>query len=118
MSGWPTSCWRPPVAAADVAAWRGPVPTLEQLGAVHFVGIGGAGMSGIARILLARGVPVSGSDAKDSAGLAALRALGAQVFVGHDDEHLGAADTVVVSSPRRETNPELGPATPPLLRRV
>ena len=53
------------------------------LGRVHFVGIGGAGMSGIARILLARGVPVSGSDAKDSTMLAALRALGARIDVGH-----------------------------------
>ena len=55
----------------------------EQLGRVHFVGIGGAGMSGIARIMLARGLPVSGSDAKDSVTLAALRALGATVHVGH-----------------------------------
>ena len=79
----------------------------EDLGRVHFVGIGGAGMSGIARILLARGVPVSGSDAKDSVALTALRALGADVFVGHDGEHLGDADTVVVSSAIRELNPEL-----------
>ena len=50
---------------------------------MHFVGIGGAGMSGIARIMLARGLPVSGSDAKDSVTLAALRALGATVHVGH-----------------------------------
>ena len=50
------------------------VPPAARLGAVHFVGIGGAGMSGIARILLARGVRVSGSDAKDSAALAVLRA--------------------------------------------
>ena len=50
------------MSAADVAAWTDPVPSLPELGAVHFVGIGGAGMSGIARILLARGVRVSGSD--------------------------------------------------------
>jgi len=90
-----------------------PVPSAAELGRVHFVGIGGAGMSGIARILLARGVPVSGSDAKDSAGLAALRALGAQVHVGHDAghlAHLGAGDTVVVSSAVRESNPELAAA--------
>jgi UDP-N-acetylmuramate--alanine ligase len=90
-----------------------PVPPAAELGRVHFVGIGGAGMSGIARILLARGVPVSGSDAKDSAGLAALRALGAQVHVGHDAghlAHLGAGDTVVVSSAVRESNPELAAA--------
>ena len=79
----------------------------EDLGRVHFVGIGGAGMSGIARILLARGAVVSGSDAKDSVVLAALRALGATVSVGHSAENVGDADTVVVSSAIRPTNPEL-----------
>ncbi len=74
---------------------------------VHFVGIGGAGMSGIARVLLARGTSVSGSDAKDSLALAALRALGADVHVGHDAAHLGGAETVVVSAAIRESNPEL-----------
>ena len=54
------------MSAADVAAWTDPVPSLPELGAVHFVGIGGAGMSGIARILLARGVRVSGSDRRDT----------------------------------------------------
>jgi UDP-N-acetylmuramate--alanine ligase len=77
------------------------------LGAVHFIGIGGAGMSGIARILLARGLHVSGSDVKDSRTLTALRALGADVHVGHDAAHVGAADTVVVSSAIRQNNPEL-----------
>ncbi len=74
---------------------------------VHFVGIGGAGMSGIARVLLARGTAVSGSDAKDSLALSALRALGAEVHVGHDAAHLGGAETVVVSTAIREANPEL-----------
>jgi UDP-N-acetylmuramate--alanine ligase len=83
------------------------VPPADQLGHVHFIGIGGAGMSGIARILLARGLPVSGSDAKDSRALAALRAAGATVAVGHAAEHLDGAQTVVVSSAVRETNPEL-----------
>ena len=54
------------------------------LGRVHIVGIGGAGMSGIARVLLARGIAVSGSDAKDSRRLQALKPLGGTVFVGHD----------------------------------
>jgi UDP-N-acetylmuramate--alanine ligase len=83
-----------------------PVP-LEQLGRVHFVGIGGAGMSGIARIMLARGVDVSGSDNADSAALSELAALGARVRVGHAAGHLGAADTLVVSSAIRSDNPEL-----------
>jgi len=83
----------------------------DQLGAVHFVGIGGAGLSGIARIMLARGVPVSGSDAKESRTLEALRVLGAVCHVGHAAENLGAADTVVISTAVRETNPEVVEAT-------
>jgi UDP-N-acetylmuramate--alanine ligase len=74
---------------------------------VHRVGIGGAGMSGIARILLARGVPVSGSDLKDSTSLAALRAVGADISIGHQPERIVDADTVVVSTAIREGNPEL-----------
>jgi UDP-N-acetylmuramate--alanine ligase len=81
-----------------------------ELGRVHFVGIGGAGMSGIARIMLARGIAVSGSDVKDSGVLTGLRALGATVFVGHAASQLGAADTVVVSTAIREHNPEVAEA--------
>ena len=91
-------------------SWDGPVPSLEELGAVHFIGIGGAGMSGIARILLARGVPVSGSDRRDTPTLLALRALGARVEVGHDAAHLRDADTVAVSTAIRADNPELAAA--------
>ena len=80
---------------------------LDQLGRVHFAGIGGAGMSGIARIMLARGVKVSGSDAKPSGLLAELAALGAEVHVGHDAANLGDADTLVVSTAIRADNPEL-----------
>ena len=84
-----------------------PVP-LEELGRVHFAGIGGAGMSGIARIMLARGVVVSGSDTTaDSVALAELAALGARIHVGHAAGHLGDADTLVVSSAIRPSNPEL-----------
>jgi UDP-N-acetylmuramate--alanine ligase len=79
----------------------------EKLGRVHFVGIGGAGMSGIARIMLSRGIPVTGSDAKDAGVLAALRALGATCWVGHDGSHVEEADTVVVSTAIREDNPEV-----------
>jgi UDP-N-acetylmuramate--alanine ligase len=84
----------------------GPVP-LSELGAVHFVAIGGAGMSGIARIMLARGVPVSGCDSAASAQLDQLAELGAQVSVGHSAAHLEGTDTVVVSSAIRADNPEL-----------
>lgn len=86
----------------------GPVTLHDR---VHLIGIGGAGMSGIARILLARGVVVSGSDAKDSRTVLALRALGARIEIGHDPAHLPEAPaTVVVSSAIRETNPELAAA--------
>ena len=83
-----------------------PVP-LGDLGRVHFVAIGGAGMSGIARIMLARGVPVSGCDSAASAQLDELAALGAQVGVGHSADHVHSADTLVVSSAIRQDNPEL-----------
>jgi UDP-N-acetylmuramate--alanine ligase len=95
------------MSAEDVAAWSAPVPEVAELGTVHFIGIGGAGMSGIARILLARGVQVSGSDRRDTPTLMALRALGAGVIVGHDAAHVEDADTVVVSTAIRADNPEL-----------
>jgi UDP-N-acetylmuramate--alanine ligase len=82
----------------------------DRLGRVHFVGIGGAGLSGIARIMLARGVTVSGSDAHDSLTLAALRDLGARVDLGHDAAHVRDVDTVVVSTAVREDNPEYAEA--------
>ena len=81
--------------------------TGAELGHVHLLGIGGAGMSGIARVLLARGVTVSGSDAKASRVIGELRVLGATVYVGHSADHLGGVDTVVVSSAIRKTNAEL-----------
>ena len=90
--------------------FRTPVPELGELGAVHFVAIGGAGMSGVARVMLARGCRVSGSDAKDSPVLTALAAEGATVSVGHDPSHLDGVDTVVISSAVRESNPELAAA--------
>jgi len=86
-----------------------PVP-LAELGRVHFTGIGGAGMSGIARIMLARGVAVSGSDAAAGGQLDSLTALGADVHVGHAASHLAGADTLVVSSAIRPDNPELAAA--------
>ena len=90
---------------------RVPVPErllpADQLGRVHFVGIGGAGLSGIARIMLARGMRVSGSDAKESRVLEALRALGATCFVGHAADQVSDAETVVVSTAVREDNPEV-----------
>ena len=81
---------------------------------MHFTGIGGAGMSGIARIMLARGISVSGSDAMPSAMLDDLHAQGARVHVGHAAANLGdlgPGDTLVLSSAIRADNPELAEAT-------
>ena len=86
-----------------------PVP-LPDLGRVHFTGIGGAGMSGIARIMIARGVKVSGSDAAASDLLTALAGEGADVRVGHAAANIDGADTLVVSTAIREDNPELAEA--------
>ena len=90
-----------------------PVPAV-RLGRVHFTGIGGAGMSGIARIMLARGIQVSGSDSMPSALLDDLHAHGARVYLGHEAGHLGdlgLGDTLVLSSAIRADNPELAEAT-------
>ncbi len=78
----------------------------DQLGKVHFIGIGGSGMSGIARILIGMGHVVTGSDLRDSSNVAALRELGAKIYIGHDQSHLGNPDTVVVTSALWPTNPE------------
>lgn len=78
-----------------------------QLGAVHLVGIGGSGMSGIARMLLDRGVRVSGSDRTENDYTRELRRRGARVEIGHRAEHIGDADTLVVTSALWPDNPEL-----------
>ena len=77
---------------------------LADLGHVHIVGIGGAGMSGIASILAARGVHVTGSDAKESRRVQSLRALGIEVSVGHQKSI--TADTLVYSTAIPESNSE------------
>ncbi|MCU1553143.1 MAG: UDP-N-acetylmuramate--L-alanine ligase [Arthrobacter sp.] len=82
----------------------------ESLGRVHFIGIGGVGMSAVARILVARGLQVSGSDAKDLPVLAELGAAGARINVGYAADNLGDAQTVVAGSAIRPDNPELAAA--------
>ncbi|MDR0481770.1 MAG: UDP-N-acetylmuramate--L-alanine ligase [Cellulomonadaceae bacterium] len=92
-----------------------PIP-LSDLGRVHLIAIGGAGVSVVARLLAGRGVSVQGSDAAESAALVALRNDGITAWVGHDAAHVVDADgkplvdTVVVSSAIRENNPELAAA--------
>ena len=98
--------YRPPPGSIPTL----PVPDLGGFRRVHMIGIGGAGMSGIARLLLARGIEVSGSDLKGSVGLDDLGAMGATVFVGHRAEQVGTPDAVVVSTAIPEHNPELAEA--------
>jgi UDP-N-acetylmuramate--alanine ligase len=90
---------------------RVPVPDVllpaDALGRVHFIGIGGAGLSAIARIMAQQGVPVSGSDDQDTPFLPALREVGVTCHLGYDPAHLGDADTVVVTTAAREDNPEV-----------
>ena len=74
---------------------------------IHFVGIGGIGMSGIAELLANLGYDVSGSDLKRSDVTARLESLGVRVFAGHDGGHVGAADVVVTSSAVPPDNPEV-----------
>jgi len=83
------------------------IPPVTELGSVFFVGIGGAGLSAIARLMAQQGVAVAGSDAYDSAVLDALRAEGITCHVGHDAAHLDGIDTVVASTAVREDNPEI-----------
>ena len=78
----------------------------EDLGRVHFVGIGGPGMSGIARMMLASGVSISGSDASENGNTQALAALGVPIAIGHDSANVGDADTLVVTSALWQDNPE------------
>jgi UDP-N-acetylmuramate--alanine ligase len=77
---------------------------------VHFIGIGGAGMSAIAKVLLEQGIEVTGSDLKGSRAVTVLGAMGATVHVGHDANHVSGADIVVVSAAIPERNPELAAA--------
>ena len=83
----------------------------EDLGTVHFVGIGGSGMSGIARLFLAAGHTVTGSDVRDSDNIHALRDLGASISIGHDAANVGDADSLVVTGALWQDNPEYVLAT-------
>ena len=96
-------------------------PTPFELGPVHFVGIGGIGMSGIAEIMLRIGYRVQGSDAKASANTDRLAALGARIFIGHDAAHIDGASAVVYSTAIKPDNVEYAAARTrriPLVRRA
>ena len=83
------------------------VPEMRRIRRIHFVGIGGAGMSGIAEVLKNQGYDVSGSDIRDSAVTARLRAMDVDVYIGHRAENTDQADVVVVSSAVAGDNPEV-----------
>ena len=78
----------------------------EDLGRVHFIGIGGSGMSGIARLFVERGITVTGADRSESATVDALRSLGIEIQIGHDAALVTQADTVVVTGALWQDNPE------------
>jgi UDP-N-acetylmuramate--alanine ligase len=93
----------------------------HELGPIHFVGIGGIGMSGIAEVLTNLGYPVQGSDVADNANVKRLRELGITVAIGHDAKNLDGAEVVVVSSAIKRDNPELAAARAqrrPVVRRA
>jgi UDP-N-acetylmuramate--alanine ligase len=79
----------------------------QELGPIHFIGIGGIGMSGIAEVLLNLGYAVQGSDANENANVLRLRKKGAMIHIGHRPANLGAAEVVVVSTAIKRDNPEL-----------
>ena len=83
------------------------IPPAVDLGRVHFVGIGGAGLSAIARIMAQQGVPVTGSDDQDTPFLASVREIGVPVHLGYAAEHVGDADTLVVTTAAHDDNPEV-----------
>jgi UDP-N-acetylmuramate--alanine ligase len=83
------------------------VPEMRRIQCIHFVGIGGAGMCGIAEVLLNQGYQISGSDMNPSTVTRRLETLGAKVSTGHDASHIESADVLVVSSAIRPNNPEL-----------
>jgi UDP-N-acetylmuramate--alanine ligase len=113
--------WAAPGAALVRSASTDTVPALAGLGRVHIMGIAGAGMSALARILVARGVAVSGCEARESSSVTALRAVGATVLIGHSPAHLDEADTFVYTTAINPKHPEFVAAREsgkPVLRRA
>ncbi len=94
---------------------------MRRIDCVHFVGIGGSGMSGIAEVMLSLGYRVQGSDLRATPAVERLKSLGAKVFIGHDRRNIEKADAVVVSSAVDESNPEVEAAREllmPVVRRA
>lgn len=83
------------------------IPEMRRINTIHFVGIGGAGMCGVAEVLLNQGYTITGSDIKESANTERLASLGAKIFIGHHSDNVKDADVVVYSSAIDRDNPEL-----------
>ncbi|MDO4250298.1 MAG: UDP-N-acetylmuramate--L-alanine ligase [Moraxella sp.] len=97
------------------------IPEMRRIGTVHFVGIGGAGMCGIAEVLFNQGYKITGSDVKESVVTNRLKDMGVQVFIGHHEDNIASADVLVVSSAIEKTNPEIKAALArhlPVVRRA
>lgn len=83
------------------------IPEMRRINTIHFVGIGGAGMCGIAEVLYNQGYQITGSDIKDSVVTKRLTSLGMTIFIGHDAKNVADADVIVVSSAIDKSNPEI-----------
>lgn len=86
------------------------VPEMRRIRNIHFIGVGGAGMCGIAEVLLNQGYAISGSDIKSSRNTERLEALGATIYIGHREDNVDLANVVVVSTAIDESNPEISQA--------
>ena len=86
------------------------IKRMRRINRVHFVGIGGSGMSGIAEVMLSLGYQVQGSDLSNNTAVQRLKNLGATIFIGHDEKNICDADAVVVSSAVDDSNPEVAAA--------
>ena len=83
------------------------IPEMRRINSIHFVGMGGAGMCGIAEVLYNQGYQITGSDIKDSVVTKRLKSLGIVIFIGHDAKNMADADVIVVSSAIDKSNPEI-----------
>jgi UDP-N-acetylmuramate--alanine ligase len=83
------------------------IPEMRRISTIHFVGVGGAGMCGIAEVLLNQGYQITGSDIKKSPNTERLKSLGAKIFIGHDSKNVKKSDVVVYSSAIDKKNPEI-----------
>ena len=91
----------------NVAVQRWDIPEMRRIHRIHFIGIGGVGMCGIAEVLLNQGYDIAGSDLRQSAATDRLKSLGADIFLGHVEDNVKTADVIVVSTAINKANPEI-----------